>query len=103
MKLFLKLQAVEYIDWFPGFIRCELTDNLGTIHSFINKIPIICGADNHFDESTIYPVEITIPVKELTSTAELIRISTLYPWDIKSEDGQHEFEVNVDQIIRMTA
>lgn len=100
MKALLKLQAVEYIDWFPGFIRCELSDSSGTLHTFINQIPIICGADNHYDESTIYPVEIMIPVEIIDEMQTLIKVSTLKPNNIKSEDGTHEFMVDESQVIK---
>jgi hypothetical protein len=102
-KAYLKVTALEYIDWFPGFIRSELKDRHGKIHEFVEKIPVMCGTDGEYGAESLYPVEITFSCVILNSFNEngneWFNISTEEPYQIKSEEGKTEFEVNKDQII----
>ncbi len=101
-KVFLRVNAVEYIDWQPGFLRCELVDRHGMLHTFVEKVPVICGADTHYNETSIYPVEITFTgeMMEEMDGGKWYKVSTKIPYDISSEEGINEFEVGKEQIIR---
>jgi hypothetical protein len=99
----LRVMATEYIDWFPGFLKCELVDRNGELHTFVEKIPVMCGADSQHGKDGLYPVEITfrvLVVNEIINGDEPdYLISTAEPYDIKSEGGLHEFEVKKEQLI----
>jgi len=96
---YLRVMAVEYIDWFPGFIKCELVDIHGYLHSFVEKIPVMCGADSQHGKEGLYPIEITFKVKVLVQKEDIYTISTLEPNEIKTEEGITEFEVKKEQLI----
>jgi hypothetical protein len=102
-KAYLKLTAVEYIDWFPGFLKCQLIDRHGKLHEFVEKIPVICGAEANFDQASLYPVEITFTATILQEKIEngktWFRISTEDPYQVSSEEKETEFEVWQDQLI----
>ena len=95
--------AIEYVDWFPGFLQCELIDKNGHIHTFLQKVPVVCGADTNYDEHSIYPVEITFTGKIISQHTEngktWYMFSTKEPIEIASEKGQAEFEVWEEQVI----
>lgn len=95
----LRVMAVEYIDWFPGFIKCELIDIHGTMHTFVDKLPVMCGADSQHGNSSLYPIEVTFKVKVVNQFEQYCLISTTEPNGIKSENGIAEFEVKKDQLI----
>lgn len=102
-KIHLKVIATEYIDWFPGFLKCELIDLLGKKHEFTEKVPVVCGAEAYFDQASLYPVEITFPGniihRSTQNGIECYTISLLQPYDISSEEGEQEFKVSKDQLI----
>src|SRR5687768_2649381 len=95
--------ATEYIDWFPGFLKCELVDRKGELHTFVEKVPVMCGADSQHGHGELYPVEITfrvLVVDEIIEGDDMdYLISTAEPYDIKSEGGLYEFEVKKEQLI----
>jgi hypothetical protein len=99
----LRVLATEYIHWFPGFLKCELVDRHGKLHTFVEKVPVMCGADSQHGNDALYPVEITfrvLVVDEILNGDELdYLISTAEPYDIKSEGGLYEFEVKKEQLI----
>ncbi len=99
----LRVMAVEYIDWFPGFLKCDLLDRHGKLHSFVEKVPVMCGVDNPHGKEDLYPIEITFKVTivdEIINGDELdFLITTAEPFEIKSEQGLYEFEVKKEQLI----
>ena len=98
-KAYLRVTALEYIDWFPGFLRCELKDRHGKIHEFVEKIPVVCGADSQYGAESLYPIEITFDCTLMDCLNDGYLISTEEPYHIASEEGITEFEVNNDQVI----
>jgi hypothetical protein len=100
---YLRVMATEYIDWFPGFLKCELEDRHGKLHTFVEKVPVMCGADSQHGKDGLYPVEITfrvLIVDEILNGDDMdYLISTAEPYDIKSEGGFYEFEVKKEQLI----
>jgi len=102
-KAYLKVLALEYIDWFPGFIRSELKDRYSKVHEFAEKIPVMCGIDSEYGAESLYPLEITFNCMVVNSFTEngneWYQITTTEPYDISSEEGETEFEITKDQVI----
>lgn len=98
-KAYLRVTALEYIDWQPGFLVCELLDRHGKRHEFEEKVPVVCGVDSQHGKDDLYPIEITLNCVVIEIFDKYYLISTELPYQISTKEGISEFEVNKEQII----
>jgi hypothetical protein len=86
---------------FPGFVECMLTDAVGTIWTFVEKVPMVTNAD--LDSDSSYPQPAIIACKVMgrrcgPDGSELVSVDTSYPWGIASTTGETRFEVRPEQV-----
>ena len=101
--LHLRAKAVRWVadGPQPGLVEVSMTDAHGTEWRFVDKPPIF--ATETLTPQTPYPVDVTIACEVVGRTTdsdeqELLVVSTLMPWGLKTIEGVNEFEVSRTQL-----
>ncbi len=98
----LRVEIVAFVDDnFPGWVRCELRDANGMIHTFIDKFPMF--SLETLDSESAYPRPGAIQCELIerfhgSDGRELVRVTTARPWFVESVDGISEFVVLPTQL-----
>lgn len=98
----LIVQIERFVDeHFPGFVECAFVDAEGVRHAFVEKVPIVSGA-NLNDESG-YPqvgyIDCIVEKRWLDELGRsLVRINTNKPWSVESVSGTTTLVVYEGQI-----
>ena len=89
------VQIVRFVDsGFPGWVECELVDAAGCRHILKDKVPIFTVEDLDADSKYPTPGFVACEVVERYRNEkgqELVRVSTVTPYDIESIEGVSEF------------
>src|ERR1700688_4514070 len=91
------VQIVRFVDTsFPGWVECELVDVAGRRHILKDKVPTFTVED--LDAESKYPVPgfVACEVVERYQNEkgqQLVRVSTVKPYDVESTEGLSEFTV----------
>ena len=99
----LHVEIVAFVDdHFPGWVKCELRDVSGKVHSFIDKFPVF--SLEMLDRESEYPRPGAIRCEIIDRLSdsdgrELVRVSTERPDYIESVEGISEFVVLAAQLI----
>lgn len=97
------VQIVSFLDPHnPGVVECKLIDAEGSVHVFVDKVPIF--TTEMLDAQSAYPQPGSIRCRIMTQCQDpkgrsLVRISTLWPDGIESLAGMYEFVVTADQLL----
>jgi hypothetical protein len=99
----ISIEIVRYVeDHFPGYVECLLTDALGEVHKFIEKVPVVTFAN--LTANSGYPqsgwLECIIEDEWTDEVGnKLVRANTERSSGIESTAGESVFVVQVDQVI----
>jgi hypothetical protein len=98
----VRIQICRYIDDSqPGWVECKLTDVLGHQHVFVEKVPVVAGAD--LDAASSYPQSgviacTVVATRERDDGRDIVRIDTQTPDGVVSTAGLSQFEVFPEQL-----
>jgi hypothetical protein len=96
------VQIVRFVDsCFPGWVECELVDAAGRRHILKDKVPIFTVQDLDADSKYPTPGFVACEVVERYRNEkgqELVRVSTVKPYDIESTEGVSEFTVSASLV-----
>ena len=103
----IKVQIERCIDasQYPAVVECTLVDAGGVAHRFVEKAPIVTGAD--LDAGSAYPQPGVIAcavlgVRQAASGQSVMEVDTEQPWHVESVEGLTRFEVDDAQIVDLT-
>ena len=99
----LRVQIVRYVeDYFPGIVECELLDAAGSVHTFIEKGPVVSdkwpGPEDKYPMSGIIRCEILERWHD-PEGRDLVRVTTEQPDYVETKNGMMEFVVLSSQVI----
>lgn len=80
----------------PGFVEFELTDAAGSVHRFVEKLPIV--ASGPLDSTSVYPVPGELDCVVVFEDDATVTIDTATPWHVESDAGLSRFVVPRDAI-----
>ena len=96
------VQIVRFVDGgFPGWVECELVDAAGHHHVMKDKVPIFTAEDLDADGPYPTPGFVACEVVERYQNEkgqELVRVSTVKPYNIESTAGVSEFTVSASVV-----
>jgi hypothetical protein len=98
----IAVQILRFVDsGYPGWVECELVDAAGRRHILKDKVPTFAIKD--LDANSKYPTPgfVACEVVERYQNEkgqELVRISTVTPYDIESIEGLSEFTVSASLV-----
>jgi hypothetical protein len=100
----LRVQIVRFVsdDPQPGIVACEFIDAEGQLHAFVDKVPMFTAES--LDASSFYPTPGSAACEVLARWQdalgrELVRITTVRPFEIQSTEGLSEFVVLSTQFL----
>lgn len=91
------VDIIRYVDATqPGVVECRLIDAWGSLHTFIDKVPIFTIAD--LRETSVYPQRGVIACAALKrwqdpQGREIVTIDTKIPSRVESSTGRTQFDV----------
>jgi hypothetical protein len=93
----LRVQIVRYVeDYFPGIVECELLDAAGSVHTFIEKGPVVSdkwpGPEDKYPMNGIIRCEILERWHD-PEGRDLVRVTTEQPDYVETKNGMMEFVV----------
>lgn len=93
----IAVQIVRFVDSdFPGWVECELVDAAGRRHILKDKVPIFTvedlDANSHYPTPGFVACEVVERYRD-EKGQELVRVSTIKPYDVVSTEGLSEFIV----------
>ena len=99
----LRVEIVAFVDGsFPGWVKCELFDAMGQLHTFVDKYPIFSSELLEPDSAYPRPGSIRCEIIERLQDSggrQVARVTTARPYGIESLNGISEFVVAADQIV----
>jgi hypothetical protein len=96
------VQIVRFVNSdFPGWVECELVDTAGRRHILKDKVPIFTVED--LDANSKYPTQgfaacEVVERYQNEKGQELVRVSTVKPYNIESTEGLFEFTVSASLV-----
>jgi hypothetical protein len=98
----LAIQIERFVDeHFPGFVECAFIDSEGTRHEFVEKVPVVSGANLNAESEYPQPghIDCTIAGRWLDEQGRrVVRVNTEKPWSVESVTGMTIFAVYEEQI-----
>ena len=83
---------------FPQFVECSFPDAGGRNVQFVEKLPVVAGADD-FLVPTIVKIECLLVEKKTDQQGNnLAKIDISEPWGITTEKDESVFWVNLSQV-----
>ncbi len=101
----IKIIIVRFIDDHqPGFVECTFKDAWNVEHIIREKIPIV--TDKKLDINSTYPLEGIIACKHIKKWVDdkgrtLFTVNTDKPWGVQTVDGKTEFDLCLEQLIKL--
>jgi hypothetical protein len=98
----LAVEIVRFVDDHqPGWVACEFVDAAAHRHTLIDKAPIFTA--ELLDATSSYPQPGLVGCEVLSRLEddkgrELVRVTTIKPWDMESTEGLSEFVVLSTQL-----
>ncbi len=90
-------------DSFPGFVAAELRDAYGNVHTFEDKVPVLCLGNEYLAANSSYPQPGVLCCQVVErwiadDGRELALIDTEMSYDIPSTTNQYRFVVLAEQV-----
>lgn len=98
----LAIQIERFVDeHFPGFVECAFTDSEGMRHEFIEKVPVVSGANLNAESDYPQPGHLACIIEGTWLDKEgrrVVRVNTEKPWSVETATGLTRFAVYEAQI-----
>jgi hypothetical protein len=103
--LYVRAQITRWVDDSnPGFVECRFTDRYAHEWVFVEKLPVVTGADlwsgSEFPKPAFIACEIVSHGRDEVGR-ETYAVNTEKPWCIAASDGTTSFHVFADQLIEL--
>jgi hypothetical protein len=98
----IAVEITKYVDdSFPGFVECCFVDAWGTVHSIVEKIPVVTLAHLHANSSYPQPAVIACQIidRRKVGNRDIAMVDTEFPWHIESIVGESRFEMLKSQLV----
>src|SRR4051812_9403378 len=99
---FLTIRIVRFVDKSqPGWVAAEFSDAQGTLHTIIDKVPVIAMTELWLDSTYPQPGIVACEILNRTQDDQgrsVARIAIAEPWGLESVNGETEFVVLKSQL-----